>query len=41
MKKILTLIFLCLLTLSSFAQNVDFQKAVAKFRGTTGVTAVA
>lgn len=41
MKKILSLIFLCLLTLSSLAQNVDFQKAVAKFRGTTGVTAVA
>ena len=41
MKKILTLIFLSVLTLSSLAQNVDFQKAVAKFRGTTGVTAVA
>ncbi len=41
MKKITTFILLCVLALSSFAQGVDFQKAVAKFRGMSHVTAIA
>lgn len=41
MKKFLTLIFICTLTHTLVAQNVDFQKAVTKFRGATSVTAVA
>lgn len=40
-KKILTVFLLCFLSLSAMAQNVDFQKAVSRFKGTTRVTAVA
>lgn len=41
MKKIYIFILLFALTLSSLAQSVDFQKAVAKFRGASHVTAIA
>lgn len=40
-KKILTIFLLCFLSLSAMAQNVGFQKAVSRFKGTTRVTAVA
>ncbi len=41
MRRLYTLFLLCAMSLSALAQSVEFQKAVARFKGATRVTAVA
>ncbi|MCM1371595.1 MAG: hypothetical protein NC113_00565 [Bacteroides sp.] len=40
-KKLYAFLLFCILSVSAIAQNADFQKAVARFKGATRVTAVA